>query len=40
MPEVGERGMGQTVLVEHEGLGTPAPADLLALATYLESIRR
>ncbi|TFL19372.1 c-type cytochrome [Jannaschia formosa] len=40
MPEFGARGMGDTVIVEHEGLGTPVPADLLALATYLRTIQR
>ncbi len=40
MPEFGADDMGATVIVEHEGLGTPVPADLLALTTYLESVQR
>lgn len=39
MPHFGARDMGQTVVVEHEGLGTPVPADLLALTTFLESVQ-
>ena len=40
MPEFGAAGMGPTVVVEfEEGIGTPVPADLLALARYLESIQ-
>lgn len=40
MPEFGARDMGQTVIVEHDGIGTPVPADLLALTSFLESIQR
>lgn len=40
MPEFGAEDLGQTVIVEHDGLGTPVPANLLALTTYLESIQR
>ena len=40
MPEFGAGDMGATVVVEHDGLGTPVPADLLALTTYLESIQQ
>lgn len=40
MPEFGARGLGDTVIVEHDGIGTPVPADLLALTTYLRSIQR
>ncbi|WP_371156027.1 c-type cytochrome [Jannaschia sp. 2305UL9-9] len=40
MPEFGAGDMGATVIVEHDGLGTPVPADLLALTTYLETIQR
>lgn len=39
MPHFGANDMGQTVIVEHEGLGTPVPADLLALTTFLESVQ-
>lgn len=40
MPEFGAGDMGATVVVEHDGLGTPVPADLLALTTYLESLQK
>jgi len=40
MPEFGAGGMGDTVIVEEDGIGTPVPADLLALATYLRTIQR
>jgi len=39
MPEFGAEGMGPTVIVEQDGLGTPVPARLLALSEYLESIQ-
>ena len=39
MPEFGARGMGPTVVVEHDGLGTPVPADLLALTSFLDSVQ-
>ena len=39
MPEFGARGLGDTVIVEHAGLGTPVPADLLALTAFLRSIQ-
>jgi mono/diheme cytochrome c family protein len=39
MPEFGARGMGDTVVVEADGLGTPVPVDLLALATFLEGVQ-
>lgn len=39
MPRFGAQDMGQTVIVEHQGLGTPVPADLLALTTFLESVQ-
>ncbi|SFJ03015.1 c-type cytochrome [Jannaschia pohangensis] len=39
MPEFGAGDLGPTVVVEHEGLGTPVPADLLALSEYLASIQ-
>ncbi|SDY37453.1 Cytochrome C oxidase, cbb3-type, subunit III [Jannaschia faecimaris] len=40
MPEFGANGLGPTVIVEHDGLGTPVPADLLALTAFLEEIQR
>lgn len=40
MPEFGAGDMGATVIVEQDGIGTPVPARLLALANYLESIQR
>ncbi|WP_299655740.1 cytochrome c [uncultured Jannaschia sp.] len=39
MPEFGARDLGDTVIVEHDGLGTPVPADLLALTAFLRSIQ-
>jgi hypothetical protein len=39
MPEFGAGDMGPTIIVEEDGLGTPIPARLLALATYLETIQ-
>ena len=40
MPEFGAGDMGDTVIVEQDGLGTPVPARLLALTDYLELIQR
>ncbi|WP_299818837.1 cytochrome c [uncultured Jannaschia sp.] len=40
MPEFGARDLGDTVIVEHGGLGTPVPADLLALTTFLRDIQK
>lgn len=40
MPEFGAGDLGETVIVEEDGLGTPIPIRLLALADYLESIQR
>lgn len=41
MPEFGERDLGPMVIVEvEEGVGTPIPADLIALSEYLRSIQR
>jgi len=41
MPEFGAGDLGPTVIVENDdGTGTPIPAELLALVTYLESIQR
>ncbi|MEM7709492.1 MAG: c-type cytochrome [Pseudomonadota bacterium] len=40
MPEFGAGDLGPTVVVEfEEGIGTPVPADLLALARYLETVQ-
>jgi len=39
MPEFGAEDMGPLVQVESDGISTPVPADLLALATYLETIQ-
>ena len=39
MPEFGEGDMGPIVIIEEDGRTTPVPADLLALANYLESIQ-
>lgn len=41
MPEFGAGDLGPTVIVEvEEGIGTPIPADLVALSEYLRSIQR
>lgn len=41
MPEFGRRDLGPMVIVEREdGIGTPIPADLIALSEYLRSIQR
>lgn len=40
MPEFGAGDMGETIIVEEDGLGMPVPARLLALTDYLESIQR
>ncbi len=39
MPEFGAQDMGPLVQVEEDGISTPVPADLLALANYLEAIQ-
>lgn len=39
MPEFGAGDVGPLVQVEENGLTTPIPADLLALANYLESLQ-
>ena len=39
MPEFGAGDLGPIVQVEEDGLSTPIPADLIALANYLESIQ-
>ncbi len=40
MPEFGAGDMGDTVIVENDGLGTPVPMRLLVLTDYLESIQQ
>lgn len=39
MPVFGEQDLGPLVQVEENGISTPIPADLIALATYLESVQ-
>ena len=39
MPEFGAGDMGDTVIVEKDGIGTPVPSELLALTEYLESVQ-
>ena len=39
MPEFGAGDMGDTVIVEKDGIGTPVPAELLALTDYVESLQ-
>ncbi len=39
MPEFGDQDLGDIIIVEHGGLGTPVYVDLLALANYLEGIQ-
>jgi hypothetical protein len=40
MPEFGAGDMGETVIVETDGLGIPVPTQLLALTDYLESLQK
>ncbi|MCK0096314.1 cytochrome c [Yoonia sp. F2084L] len=40
MPEFGAGDLGETVIVENEGLGTPVPMKLLLLTEYLQSIQQ
>lgn len=40
MPEFGAGDMGETVIVENEGLGTPVPLQLLELTDYLETLQK
>ncbi|WP_281983267.1 c-type cytochrome [Thalassorhabdomicrobium marinisediminis] len=40
MPEFGAGDMGPTVIVERDGLGTPVPARLLAITSWLEVMQR
>ncbi|SEW23740.1 Cytochrome c, mono-and diheme variants [Cognatiyoonia koreensis] len=39
MPEFGAGDLGELVIVEEDGIGTPVPEKLLALTDYLESIQ-
>ena len=39
MPEFGAGDLGPIVQVEEDGLSTPIPAELIALANYLETIQ-
>ncbi len=40
MPEFGAGDLGDTVIVENEGIGTPVPLKLLVLTEYLQSIQQ
>lgn len=40
MPEFGAGDLGETVIVENQGLGTPVPMKLLLLTEYLVSIQQ
>ena len=40
MPEFGAGDMGPLVMTDEDGNPVPVPADLLALADYLESLQR
>ena len=40
MPEFGAGDLGETVIVEEQGLGTPVPMKLLVLTEYLQSIQQ
>ena len=39
MPEFGAGDIGDTVIVEKDGIGTPVPSELLALTEYLERVQ-
>ena len=39
MPTFGDEGLGPLVQIEKQGISTPVPSDLLALANYLENIQ-
>lgn len=39
MPEFGAGDLGPIIQVENDGLSTPIPADLLAIANYLETLQ-
>lgn len=40
MPEFGNEDLGPQIQVEDGGVSTPIPSDLIALASYIESIQR
>jgi mono/diheme cytochrome c family protein len=40
MPEFGAGDLGDTVIVEEDGIGTPVPMQLLELADYIESLQQ
>ena len=40
MPEFGAGDLGATVIVEHDGLGTPVPTKLLLLTEYIALLQR
>lgn len=40
MPEFGAGDLGETVIVENNGFGTPVPMTLLMLTDYVESLQR
>lgn len=39
MPDFGKGDLGPLVQVERDGVSTPIPADLIALAVYIESLQ-
>lgn len=39
MPEFGAGDLGTIIQIEENGLSTPIPADLLAIANYLETLQ-
>lgn len=40
MPEFGAGDLGETVIVENDGLGTPVPMKLLVLTEYLQDLQQ
>lgn len=40
MPEFGAGDLGETVIIEDEGLGMPVPFKLLVLTQYIESLQK
>ncbi|MDO6589175.1 cytochrome c [Loktanella sp. D2R18] len=40
MPEFGAGDLGETVIVENNGLGTPVPTKLLLLTDYIELLQQ
>ncbi|MFT4783639.1 MAG: mono/diheme cytochrome c family protein [Paracoccaceae bacterium] len=39
MPEFGADGLGALIMVEENGISTPTPSDLLALASFIETLQ-